>query len=173
MYTSKLAVHRLDYHTSGVICFARNKYALKDLHRQFRSKRSAVYKRYIAKIAGHMETFDGEIDLPINRDHDRGPPFCKVGEGDTGKSSQTRWQVLSCHREDCSTLVYLFPTTGRTHQLRIHMAAIGHPILGDEFYAPQDVVNLSPKRLCLHAESLRIIHPRLGHEMEFCCDPRF
>ena len=60
-----------------MICFARNKYALRDLHRQFRSKRIGVYKRYIAQISGHLETFDGEIDLPIDRDRDRGPPFCK------------------------------------------------------------------------------------------------
>ena len=173
LFVPYIAVHRLDYHTSGVICFARNTHALKELHRQFRSKRSSVYKRYVAKVSGYTDTLDGEVDLPLGRDQLRGPPFCKVSVNDAGKSSQTKWKVLSRCNTDNSTLVHLFPRTGRTHQLRIHMAAIGHPILGDEFYAPQRVIELSPTRLCLHAECLRITHPRLGHAMEFSCRPRF
>lgn len=132
-----------------------------------------MYKRYIAKIAGYTETLDGVIDLPISRDHNRGPPFCKVSTNDAGKPSHTRWQVLSRCSEENSTLVHLFPVTGRTHQLRVHMAAIGYPILGDEFYAPQEIIDLSPARLCLHAERLRITHPRLGIGLEFCCSPKF
>ena len=143
------------------------------MHKQFRAKQASIYKRYIAKVAGYMETLDGLIDLPISRDHDRGPPFCKISANGTGKPSLTRWQGLSRCSKENSTLVHLFPATGRTHQLRVHMAIIGHPILGDEFYASQEAIHLSPARLCLHAESLRITHPRLGHGMEFSCRPEF
>jgi tRNA pseudouridine32 synthase / 23S rRNA pseudouridine746 synthase len=128
----KLVVHRLDYHTSGVIVFARNECALRNLHEQFRSKKFSVYKRYRAVVQGALtESLSGEIDLPIGRDISRGPPYNEVSTTH-GKNSITSWNVLSRSFE--STTLALFPRTGRTHQLRVHLSSIGHPILGDSFY---------------------------------------
>ena len=88
----QVIVHRLDFHTSGIIIFARNEFALKNLHEQFRSKQNPVYKRYSAIVQGRMETFGGEIDIPLNRDPDRGSPFNKV-DTFNGKPSTTIWNA--------------------------------------------------------------------------------
>lgn len=157
----QMVVHRLDYATSGVVVFALNVAALRSLHNQFREHHK-MYKRYTAIVDGYMRTLEGEVDLPLGRDEERGPPLQCVRPD--GKDSRTEWSVQGMKHG--KTLVHLVPLTGRTHQLRVHMASLGHPILGDLFYAPKDVYYLS-RRLLLHAEELHIWHPRLRYPMRF------
>ena len=159
----QMIAHRLDYATSGIIVYARNVNALSSLHNQFRYKK--VYKRYSAIVNGYVNNFEGEINLPLGKDIERGPPLNTV-DIHNGKYSLTHWKLYErCGKRNISHL-HLFPQTGRTHQLRIHMASRGHPILGDLFYAPRDVYNMS-QRLLLHAEELRIYHPRTNSPMKF------
>lgn len=159
----QLVVHRLDYATSGVIVYARNVDALTALHAQFRMKKT--YKRYSALVHGiFRHSLDGEIDLPLSKDFDN-RPLNKVS-WDNGKRSVTEWSVVMSDNANNITHVYLRPITGRTHQLRVHMSSIGHPILGDFFYSNRTIYE-SAKRLCLHAEELRFIHPKTGHPMRF------
>lgn len=176
--TDQMVVHRLDYATSGILMFARNPRTLQHLHEQFRSS-SLVEKIYHAVVAGRVQSSDGEVDLPLGRDDERGSPYYKVDQFH-GKHSLTHWRCLA--RTTTSSMMELIPITGRsvllhnvatstivtlkihepfdrTHQLRLHMEAIGHAIVGDRFYAPDDVANMS-HRLLLHAKSLRIVHPR-------------
>ena len=125
------SVHRLDMATSGVIVVALNKAAERELKRQFREREPK--KSYIARVWGHMEHDEGLVDLPLICDWPN-RPLQKVCF-DTGKAAQTEYLVLS-RDADGSTRVKLTPITGRSHQLRVHMLALGHPILGDGFYAP-------------------------------------
>jgi tRNA pseudouridine32 synthase / 23S rRNA pseudouridine746 synthase len=155
-----MIVHRLDYATSGVLLFARNEHALKDIHRQFREK-NLIFKRYTAIIAGVPSSLEGQIDHPIGRDQIHGPPLRCV-DVTLGKPSLTNWVVQG--RGTNQTYVQLTPLTGRTHQLRVHLSAIGHPILGDFFYAPDDVFGAA-SRLMLHAEQLGLTHPTKRKEM--------
>mmetsp|Transcript_8308 Transcript_8308/g.8469 ORF Transcript_8308/g.8469 Transcript_8308/m.8469 type:complete len:268 (-) Transcript_8308:211-1014(-) len=157
-----MIVHRIDYATSGLLVFARHEKALVELHKQFREKKR-LYKRYTAVVKGILPTLEGEIDLPIGRDPSRGPPFFMI-HVEEGKRSMTHWTVVK-HGVD-KTYVHLYPQSGRTHQLRLHMAAIGHPILGDYFYAPDDAYAAAP-RLMLHAESLGLVHPVSREDMIF------
>ena len=159
----KIIVHRLDYHTSGVIIFAKNEFSLRRINEQFRSKNSMVYKKYKAVVKGVPSSLHGEIDLPLGRDEVKLPPYNKVDIN--GSPSRTTWHVEAV-KSNC-TLLSLIPHTGRTHQLRIHMAAIGYPILGDYFYAPKEVLDLSPDRLLLHSESLHLFHPRTNKHIGF------
>lgn len=161
MSPDQYVVHRLDYATSGVIVFALNLDALRSLHTQFRDHHK-MYKRYTAIVNGYMSTLEGEIDLPLGRDEIRGPPLQCVRPD--GKDSRTLYTVQGMQHG--KTLVHLVPMTGRTHQLRVHMATLGHPILGDLFYAPKDIYYQS-RRLLLHAEVLHICHPRLRYPMRF------
>lgn len=164
----QMIAHRLDYATSGIIVYARNADALSSLHNQFRYKK--VYKRYSAIVNGYLQHFEGEINLPLGKDIERGPPLNTVDIN--GKHSLTYWKLHErCAKRNMSH-VHLYPQTGRTHQLRLHMASIGHPILGDLFYAPKDVYHLAP-RLLLHAEELRIYHPRTNIPMKFEAIPSF
>eukprot|EP00601_Ochromonadales_sp_CCMP2298_P000941 CAMPEP_0173174442 /NCGR_PEP_ID=MMETSP1141-20130122/3356_1 /TAXON_ID=483371 /ORGANISM="non described non described, Strain CCMP2298" /LENGTH=276 /DNA_ID=CAMNT_0014096569 /DNA_START=173 /DNA_END=999 /DNA_ORIENTATION=- len=159
----RMIVHRLDYATSGVVVFARNDDSLKALHTQLRQQR--VYKAYVAVVSGRLSSFEGEINLPLGKDPDRGPPFCRVDPlSPKAKISTTVWRAVAVGASN--SLVRLRPATGRTHQLRLHLAAIGHPILGDFFYAP-DAVLQQAERLLLHAEELRILHPRTGQPLAF------
>lgn len=127
-----MIVHRLDYATSGVIMYARNHDALKQLHAQFRRKNTYIYKRYSAIVSGILNSPEGLIDLPLGKDYVN-PPMCRVDTMD-GKASLTSYQVDEWCAVKNATKVSLYPITGRTHQLRIHMQAIGHPIVGDLFY---------------------------------------
>lgn len=153
-----MIVHRLDYGTSGVIVYARNELSLKSLHEQFRNKNKFIYKKYTAIVTGLMKSYEGEICLPIGRDEVKGPPLQCINV-EHGKESTSLYRVVEQSAEKNTTLVHLTPITGRTHQLRVHMQAIGHPIVGDLFYAPKEIYKASP-RLLLHAEELRFIHPR-------------
>ncbi|MDQ1212322.1 bifunctional tRNA pseudouridine(32) synthase/23S rRNA pseudouridine(746) synthase RluA [Pantoea anthophila] len=155
------SVHRLDMATSGVMVVALTKAAERELKRQFREREPA--KTYVACIWGHPEKEAGLIDLPLICDWPNRPKQMVCFEN--GKAAQTEYQVLE-YRADNSARVSLKPITGRSHQLRVHMLALGHPILGDNFYAHPDARAMAP-RLLLHAESLTLTHPAFGNAMTF------
>lgn len=154
VYPEALLVHRLDRDTSGVIIFALTPHAQRHLGLQFEKRQ--VRKIYIARVAGHVDEDTGTVDLPLIVDWPN-RPIQKV-DFETGKAAITDWRVI--RRTDGETRVRLYPKTGRSHQLRVHMREIGHPILGDPFYA-EGPARAYP-RLMLHAESLRIRHPDGG-----------
>lgn len=155
------SVHRLDMATSGVIVVALTKIAERELKRQFREREPS--KTYQARVFGHLEKNEGLIDLPLICDWDYRPKQKVCFE--TGKSAQTRYEVISRNQDNTSD-VALFPITGRSHQLRVHLMSIGHPILGDRFYAHESALDMS-SRLLLHARSLTIKHPSSLEWMTF------
>jgi tRNA pseudouridine32 synthase/23S rRNA pseudouridine746 synthase len=160
-YPQAESVHRLDMATSGVIVVALTKAAERELKRQFREREPA--KTYVARVWGHPAQEKGMVDLPLICDWPNRPKQ-KVCF-DTGKSAQTDYQVVE-YGDDNSARVALKPITGRSHQLRVHMLALGHPILGDGFYAHPEAKAMAD-RLLLHAESLTITHPAFGNAMTF------
>ena len=156
-----LIVHRLDQPTSGLVLMARGQPMQRALSKTFAERR--VHKRYQAIVAGRLlpdATADddgwSEITLPIAADWERRP--LRVVDAQRGKPSLTRWRVLACGPAGDATRLELEPVTGRTHQLRVHLAALGHPILGDMLYADADAQARAP-RLLLHACSLAFEHP--------------
>ncbi|MBL6820464.1 MAG: RluA family pseudouridine synthase [Luminiphilus sp.] len=155
-YAEVHAVHRLDLDTSGVMVIPRHRTALSGLARQFQERR--IDKTYLARVAGSVEDDEGEVDLPLIPDWPNRPKqkVCR----ESGKPALTRWRVLERYND--SSLIELSPITGRSHQLRIHMNEIGHPILGCDFYAPDAALRAAP-RLMLHATRLRFRHPLSGH----------
>lgn len=153
--------HRLDMATSGILLFALSKAADRELKRQFREREPKKY--YQALVWGHMEQEHGVVELPLICDWENRPRQKICFE--RGKRAVTFYDVLQRYPNN-TTRVKLTPITGRSHQLRLHMLALGHPILGDKFYAHPQAKALSP-RLCLHAESLQIQHPITGETMEF------
>ncbi|GAB4569473.1 MAG: bifunctional tRNA pseudouridine(32) synthase/23S rRNA pseudouridine(746) synthase RluA [Rhizobacter sp.] len=155
-----LVVHRLDMATSGLLVFARGKAAQRQLSQAFAQRE--VGKTYVAVVAGQVAQDSGEIDLPLITDWPNRPRQ-KV-DFDTGKPSLTRYRVLSRSQHD--TRVALEPLTGRSHQLRVHLLALGHPIVGDALYAPPEVLARST-RLLLHAQSLSLAHPASGATLQF------
>lgn len=155
-----LVVHRLDMATSGLLVFARGKAAQRRLSHAFAQRE--VEKRYVAVVAGRVLADAGEIDLPLITDWPNRPRQ-KV-DLSVGKPSVTRYRVI--RRADGDTRLELEPVTGRSHQLRVHLLALGHPILGDALYAPADVV-ASAERLMLHARSLAFAHPVHGEMLSF------
>lgn len=154
-----LLIHRLDLETSGVMVFALNRRAQKLINQQF--ERRIVQKTYIARVAGLVSGTSGQIDLPLIADWPRRPMQKVCFE--TGKPAKTNWRVLA--REANATRLELKPETGRSHQLRVHLKEIGHPILGDPFYAP-DAIYSAADRLQLHAETLALRHPSDGAWLE-------
>ncbi|CQI96868.1 bifunctional tRNA pseudouridine(32) synthase/23S rRNA pseudouridine(746) synthase RluA [Yersinia rohdei] len=166
-YPTAESVHRLDMATSGVMVVALTKAAERELKRQFREREPK--KSYVARVWGHLAQDEGLIDLPLICDWPNRPKQKVCYE--TGKSSQTEYQVLS-RDADGSTRVKLSPITGRSHQLRVHMLSIGHPILGDGFYAPPEAKAMA-SRLQLHAQELYITHPELGTALHFKCEADF
>jgi tRNA pseudouridine32 synthase/23S rRNA pseudouridine746 synthase len=154
-YPGVSAVHRLDLDTSGVMVIPRHREALSRLARQFQERR--IDKTYIARVAGHVAEDVGECDLPLIADWPNRPKQKVCFE--TGKQALTRWRVTESRPQQLA--VGAHPVTGRSHQLRIHMREIGHPILGCDFYAPEAVLSAAP-RLLLHATSLRFSHPLSG-----------
>ena len=152
------ASHRLDLDTSGLLAVPRNRAALAALNRQFQER--TVSKTYRALVWGEVQADQGEIDLPLIADwHNR--PRQKVCH-DTGKPSLTRFRVLG--RAAQQTLLELIPVTGRSHQLRLHLQAIGHPVLGCDLYAHPEALASAP-RLMLHAAGLSLNHPITGHKI--------
>lgn len=154
-----LLVHRLDLDTSGVIIFALTPQAQVHIGRQFEARKTQ--KRYVALVAGHLAEDKGHVDLPLIVDWPNRPRQMVCHE--TGRASQTDYRVL--RQEGENTRVALKPITGRSHQLRVHMLALGHPILGDPLYATGSAAEYP--RLMLHAEELRLRHPRTGVSMTF------
>lgn len=166
-----LIVHRLDQATSGLVLMARHIEAQRRLSHAFAERQ--VHKRYHAVVQGLLGTVGGdwsEIDLPIAADWERRP--LRVIDPVQGKPSRTRWRVLTQDTAAHTTRVELEPVTGRTHQLRVHLAALGHPILGDALYADPTTQALAP-RLLLHAAELRFAHPAHGGECAFQSQPDF
>ena len=159
VYPDILLVHRLDLDTSGVMVFARNKAAQGALGQQFEKR--LTRKVYIARLAGEVAGDSGRVDLPLIVDWPNRPR--QHVNHESGKPAQTDWRVLT--RGGGETRMRLMPLTGRSHQLRVHMAALGHPILGDPLYA--EGVAAAHPRLMLHAESLRLRHPETGAWLSF------
>ncbi len=159
VFPDALLVHRLDRDTSGVMIFAMTPHAQRHLGLQFEKRQ--VKKVYVARVWGHVADREGTIDLPLIVDWPNRP--LQHVNHETGRPALTDWKVVKY--EDGVTRVRLFPHTGRSHQLRVHMKEIGHPILGDPFYA--DGPAGDAPRLMLHAESLRIRHPDGGKGLTF------
>jgi len=151
-------VHRLDCATSGALMFAKTKPAQSELNRQFRDRE--VDKEYIALCAGISSLPRGTVLLPLIKDWPNRPKQ-KV-DLIIGKKSTTDYEVLEQTPEHAR--MRLIPVTGRSHQLRLHMRAIGLPIIGDRLYAPEAVAGIS-ERMHLHAHKLEFTHPRLGHRV--------
>lgn len=153
VFPTATVIHRLDMSTSGIMLMALNKESHRHLSRQFETRK--ISKRYLARIYGRPDSDSGEINLPLICDWPNRPKQ-KV-DFETGKPSLTRWRLLESDR--LTSLVELEPITGRSHQLRVHMQSLGHPILGDKFYAHEEAFHLS-SRLDLHATYIQFVHPR-------------
>lgn len=150
-------VHRLDFDTSGVMVVPLNKAALSHISKQFQAR--TVSKHYTAVVAGLMKQEEGVIDLPIASDDGPKYKICQTA----GKPSVTEYKVTSRDENACTTRILLHPITGRSHQLRLHLQAIGHPILGCEFYGGEFAK--AAGRLLLHATDLRFTHPVSGADV--------
>ena len=158
-FPTALLVHRLDRDTSGVMVFAQTPHAQRHLGLQFEKRQTK--KTYVARVWGHLEPKSGTVDLPLIVDWPNRPRQMVCHE--TGKEAVTDWRVLRHGQEE--TRVRLMPKTGRSHQLRVHMLALGHPILGDPLYATGAAAAFP--RLMLHSEELRLRHPDGGAGMRF------
>ena len=170
-YPEALVVHRLDMATSGLLVMARELFAQRALGRAFEQRR--VHKRYVAVVDGLLAPSAGEwglIELPLAVDWPRRP--LNIVDREHGKPSTTRWRVLAQDAALGRTRVELEPLTGRTHQLRVHLQALGHPILGDALYAGAEV-QARADRLLLHATGLQLPHPRTGAALAFTSVPPF
>ena len=174
-YPEALIVHRLDMATSGLLVMARSIAIQRTLNKLFEIR--AVHKRYVAVIQGCMnplvnaqtgplQTADDWhlIDLPIAVDWPRRP--LRVIDTAIGKPSQTRWRAVLFDPSTNTTRLELEPVTGRSHQLRVHLQAVGHPILGDTLYAGTEVATKSA-RLLLHAARLSFAHPLTDEALHF------
>ena len=170
-YPDALIVHRLDMATSGLMVMARGASAQRALSQAFAARE--VNKRYIAVVFGRLEApleGWGIIDLPIIVDWPNRP--LRIVDHQLGKPSLTRWHVLGYEENGTSTRVELEPITGRSHQLRVHLRELGHPILGDALYAPPNI-QAQASRLLLHAGSLGFVHPVTGECLLFDCPVPF
>lgn len=169
LYPEALVVHRLDQDTSGLLIMARGIEAQRRLSKLFETRQ--IKKRYVAVVAGQpLQTQSAKaaneegwrtIEGPILLDWERRPIHIIHPEG---KASQSRWRVLQTGEN--ASLIELEPVTGRTHQLRVHLQSIGHPMLGDSLYATPDIQVLS-QRLLLHAQALAFVHPFTHQAMTF------
>lgn len=176
VYPEALVVHRLDMATSGLIVMARSPAAQRALNLGFEKRQ--VHKRYIAVVHGRLappapsdpndlkDLKDGWglIDLPLVLDWLNRPR--SIVDHTVGRPSRTRWRVLAFEPAVNATRVALEPVTGRSHQLRVHLQALGHPILGDPLYAPPEAFAAAP-RLLLHAERLALFHPLTDQALAF------
>ncbi|MCD7058610.1 RluA family pseudouridine synthase [Pelagibacterium xiamenense] len=159
-YPGAGTVHRLDKDTSGIMLFAKTKAAHGKLGMQFEKRQTK--KSYLARVWGDVAQDEGLVDLPLATDWENKPR--QRVDYERGRAAQSRWRALG--REGGVTRVELTPITGRTHQLRVHMMELGHPILGDPFYATGAAL-AAADRLQLHAAYLAVRHPLSGEEMAF------
>jgi len=164
-FPEALLVHRLDMDTSGVMVFGLTPHAQRHLGLQFEKRQ--MKKTYVARVWGLVAGKTGEVDLPLIVDWPNRP--LQMVDHETGKPAQTAWRVVK--RGAAETRLRLYPRTGRSHQLRVHMREIGHPILGDPFYATGAARDFP--RLMLHAESLRLRHPDGGKGLTFSAKAPF
>lgn len=160
-------VHRLDLATSGLMVVALHIEAERELKRQFRERETD--KKYMAKVFGILDQKEGSIDFPLICDWPNRPK--QMVSYEYGKDALTHYKVLSEDAEG-NTLIELIPVTGRSHQLRVHMMSIGHPILGDRFYA-HDAALKDRDRLYLHATELAFTHPITKKRQLFHQPPNF
>lgn len=160
-----LLIHRLDRDTSGILVFALSRFGQNRIARQFQERQTE--KTYQAVVVGHLEG-EGRIDIPVVYDAIH-PPLHIVDQS-SNKPAITDWQVLEHFhiQGQAVTRVKLTPITGRSHQLRVHMQYLGHPIVGDTLYASEAEQKLMP-RLCLHAEKLSFYHPKTEQAVDFYC----
>jgi tRNA pseudouridine32 synthase/23S rRNA pseudouridine746 synthase len=154
-------VHRLDMATSGLLLFARGLHWQRVFSRLFAER--AIEKHYVAIVRGDPAAEAGEIALPLAADWPNRPR--QHVDLSKGKPARTRWQVLARDPAGTRTRLALQPLTGRTHQLRVHLAEIGHPILGDALYSPDSAAAEAP-RLMLHAQGLAFVHPLHGVRLQ-------
>ncbi|MBN0987096.1 RluA family pseudouridine synthase [Amphritea pacifica] len=159
-YPTARIVHRLDYATSGVMVLALNAASHRHLSIQFQERKTG--KSYQAVVAGQLAKNSGTINQPLRCDWDNRP--LQIIDHQQGKSAQTHWRLIEPLDDACR--VELTPITGRSHQLRVHMQFLGHPILGDRFYATPSQIERS-ERLLLHARSLTFSHPVSGESLTF------
>jgi 23S rRNA pseudouridine1911/1915/1917 synthase len=158
-------VHRLDRETSGVIVAAKTDEAHRGLSAQFAER--SLHKEYLALVTGKPELLSGVIDRPIGRNPTQRHKMAVVEDEKKGKHARTDWEIVETF-EEVATLVRCTIHTGRTHQIRVHMKALGHIILGDIVYGwkPITAMKVQPERVMLHAEHLAIKHPISGEEMD-------
>ena len=160
-------VHRLDLATSGLMVVALHKDAERELKRQFRERETD--KKYIAKVFGILAQKEGSIDFPLICDWPNRPK--QMVSYECGKDALTHYKVLS-EDDEGNTLIELMPVTGRSHQLRVHMMSLEHPILGDRFYAHDEALK-GRDRLYLHAAELAFTHPMTKKRQLFHQPPNF
>ncbi|MBB3104128.1 RluA family pseudouridine synthase [Azomonas macrocytogenes] len=165
-YPEARIVHRLDWETSGLLVLARDPDSHRELSRQFHDRETE--KTYTALCWGHPEQASGRIELPLRYDPPTKPRH--VVDHEQGRSALTFWRLLERH--ETFSRVELTPITGRSHQLRVHMLAISHPLLGDRLYAHEQAM-AAHERLCLHACMLAFTHPRSGERLRFECPAPF
>jgi tRNA pseudouridine32 synthase/23S rRNA pseudouridine746 synthase len=156
-------VHRLDMDTSGLVLFARSLAVQRNLSMQFEKRE--ITKIYIALVAGVIEKNTGQVDFPMRKDMEQRLPPKHIVDCVRGKKAVTEWRVLE--RTEHTTRIALFPKTGRSHQLRVHMQAIGFPIVGDPIYGTPAA------RLMLHAQALEFHHPATGEPIRLECPVPF
>ena len=165
-FPDALVVHRLDRDTSGLVVMARGCESQRHLSRQFEQR--LVAKRYIALVEGCPQTAFGRIELPIRKDFERPPRHCV--DYVLGRAAITDWRIVA--RDPARTRLELVPVTGRSHQLRIHLTEIGHPVVGDSLCGGEGALAMSD-RLLLHATRLGITHPTTGVAMTWVSDCPF
>lgn len=159
-YPHAMTIHRLDKDTSGIVVMGMNRKAHADISMQFETRRTE--KSYVARVWGRVAEDRGRVDLPIACDWPNRPK--QMIDRENGRAAQTDWEVIE--REARTTRLRLHPATGRSHQLRVHMLSLGHPILGDNFYAHPEAY-AAADRLQLHAEMLSFRHPADGQPCVF------
>lgn len=159
IFPEALLVHRLDRDTSGVMVFALTPHAQRHLGQQFETRQTR--KTYVALVEGKVQPKTGTVDVPLIVDWENRPR--QMVDHENGKPAHTDWRVLR-HQGD-TTRIRLFPKTGRSHQLRVHMLSLGHPILGDPLYATGATRDYP--RMMLHSEELRLKHPDSGMTLKF------
>ncbi|WP_262693152.1 pseudouridine synthase [Kordiimonas aquimaris] len=163
-YDDPLLVHRLDMETSGVFIMARNRNAQRSLGQQFEKRKT--HKTYVARVVGEMPSLEGTVDLPLICDWPNRPK--QMVDHENGKNAITHWRVLDLEQKNNTAIsrVELTPETGRSHQLRVHMLALGHVIVGDHLYGDAITTGMA-NRLQLHAHKLTIHHPTKQEPVTF------